>query len=300
MSREDIHLKRTTIPAADTLRVASLNLLNQPGNLQARLANLAAEVRALDLDVLCLQEVLAEADPMVADYLTQHTQLAHTHAAEPKWKAGGASYGTLTLTRKPLTCHEQMTYAGIDARGSAIIPATIVGIEHNGRTVHIINVHLAWGSQAEPVRMRQAELLNFWTERKRAADPDAIVLMLGDFNAEENNSVMRFLRGQQASALDFGTLWVDAWQMHGAPDNRITSEPETYWGEQTGARKSSLYNLDLIPKRRIDYILAYDWCYGKAGSPLTFQRFADTLTGDAKEISDHFGICSDIYVPRVP
>lgn len=299
MVHPDISLKRMTIPGSELLRVGSLNLLNQHAHLRQRLDGLVAEITRLDLDVLLLQEVLTESDPDTATYIAEHTHLKYAHAADPKKKPNEASYGTMVLSRTKFVKKGQERFSVVFSAGMAITAATYIATKVNDRAVHIFNVHFTWGSASEPMRMQQAEILTTWARSIRKEDPEAVILMGGDFNAQQDSSTLRFLTGLQSSDRGLGTLWVDAWRMWGTDNNFITSDPETYWGGRTGARKSGLYNLDLVPKRRIDYLLAYDWVYGKEGSPLSFQRFADELTGDEREISDHFGIMADFWVPPV-
>lgn len=298
VSHPDISLKNMTVPGGELLRVGSLNLLNQHAHLQGRLDGLIAEIERLDLDVLLLQEVLEHSEPDTATYIAEHTRLNFSHAAPPK-KANEGSYGNRILSRKKLVEKGDERFHVVFAGNRAAIPTAYAAIEFNGRKVHIFNVHLTWGSDSEPLRMHQAEIITGWAQAIRLKDPEAIILLGGDLNAQPQSSTFRYLTGQQSGDHGLGTLWVDAWSMWGTDSNLITSDPETYWGGKTGARKSGLYNLELVPKRRIDYLLAYDWVYGKEGSPMSFQRFADELTGDEREISDHFGIMSDFWVPLV-
>lgn len=297
MTHPDVSLKRMVVPGGELLRVGTLNLLNQPANLRQRLDGLTAEIERLDLDVLLLQEVLEQSEPDTAAYLAEHTHLKYSHAAPPKKKPNEESYGNRILSRTKFLKKGDERFHVIFAGSHSIIPAAYGAIEFNGRMVHIFNVHLVWGSAAEPLRMQQAEIMSSWASSIRREDSEAVILLGGDLNAQPQSSTFRFLTGQQSGDRGTGTLWVDAWSMWGTDENFITSDPETYWGGKTGARKSGLYNLDLVPKRRIDYLLAYDWVYGKEGSPLSFERWADQLTGDEREISDHFGVMVDFWVP---
>lgn len=94
------------------------------------------------------------------------------------------------------------------------------------------------------------------------------------------------------------TVWVDSWVLHGTQDNWATSDPSSFWGSRTAAGVG-LLNSGMIPKRRIDYIMSYDWCYGRHGSPLSFGVFGNELSFSCSDLSDHFGVFSDIYVPAL-
>lgn len=55
----------------------------------------------------------------------------------------------------------------------------------------------------------------------------------------------------------------------------------------------------LVPERKIDYIFVQGWIYGQIGSPSNVSLFGSTLTTDGHEISDHYGVIADIWLPKV-
>lgn len=199
------------------------------------------------------------------------------------------------FTKNPETIYTPINLDIAD-RISEPVHALAAHIEYNGHDIHIINAHLAWGGNNEWVRLREAEKINAYVKSKLVNHPEAIFLLVGDLNTLETSSTVRYLKGlQEGTQPHLGAYWVDAWELHGNENNYITSDPETYWGVLT-ANGKGLTIPSLLPKRRIDYIFSYGWCYGKQGFPLNFNRFADKKT--VPEISDHYGIWSDIYIPE--
>lgn len=214
---------------------------------------------------------------------------------EPTTIDSGIKYGVATFSK-----YENVFFTTIkqNVEGSPelAVHALDAYINYNNQNVHIINAHFSWGGNNSWVRLRQAELINEYVQKLLETSPEDVFLLVGDLNTLNESSTLRYLKGlQEGTYTHSGAYWVDAWDIHGTTENEITSNPDTYWGASTAATKNLMIP-SLIPKRRIDYILSYGWCYGKQGYPLNFSRFADENT--IPEISDHYGIWSDIYIPK--
>lgn len=290
------------IPKKHTLTIASLNLLSKSENLNVRVDNLIKEVETLNIDVLCLQEILLTDTEMVKEKFKQFG-FAHVAVGDPSLPA---EVDDIKLLQQNiiLSKHEIVETTLIDLNVEDLIKtrspsAVCIKLNINGYNVHITTAHLAWSAVVEWKRIRQAEIISRHALHVRTNDPDSILILAGDLNAQENSSTLRYLKGLQESPSGTGTLWLDAWEMFGTEDNWVTSNPETFWGKAIAQRHSPTFT-QLIPKRRIDYIMAYEWCYGQKGSPLSFDTFSKTETGTSDEVSDHYGVISKIYVPLNP
>lgn len=286
---------------SDILRFGSLNLLNNPSHLRERIPALVQEVSERDIQVLCLQEVLRDDRLLVEEALFNAGFVSASYGEPVLNKHSGNFDGTAIFSKMVPTAYDFLSFEEIEQEimvEKKPIPAVVARFELNGRSVHVLSCHFAWGSFSEAVRLRQASVISRYARSVKLADSTAVVLAAGDFNARETSSTIRFLHGEQENNLGESTMWVDAWKVHGKPENWVTSDPTYFWGGQT-ARGVGILNPDMIPKRRIDYILSFDWCYGSAGFPLSYDVFGDKRTGDVSELSDHFGIVSDIYVPAV-
>lgn len=303
MTLPNVELKYSVIPGTDLIRLATLNLLHSPISIEERVKFLAEEINRTEIDVLCLQEVLSEkqAGFDIVEFLCDNTNLSFGQRGITT-SHKGLETGNATLTRFEDASFVQHSYVKsalhVSPAFGNIIEPVITSLIVNGVNVHIFNVHYIWGSGAERTRVRQAEQLVRHVEHLREVDPHCVCLMAGDFNSVPDALTMQFLYGLQESPDGATTLWVDAWKIAGNAENEITNDPETYWAKET-CKAFNLLNVDLIPKRRIDYILSYEWCYGKTGSPVRFDRWANNQNQEGLEISDHFGIWADIYIPNL-
>ena len=277
----------------NTIRIASLNLLNSDYNLETRINNLIAELETVNPDVLCLQEVMDERTyhtlETIADTLGYKSSY---HAINAPQMHTGVLFGNAILIKTAHATSSILYENQLDIYNPAPIITTT--FTHNKYNVHVINAHLAWGSNSSGLRTRQAEKISQHAATTRANDPKSIILFAGDLNAIENSGTVRYLQGLDETRTGETTLWIDAWLANGNTNNQITSNPTTPLGVLTASKFGG--GTDNYPKRRIDYIFSYEYCYGRAGYPTTFQRFADN---DSKEISDHYGIYADILLPTL-
>lgn len=297
-----IVLTEQTVNPDSLVRVASLNLLNNPSRIVERVEAFIRVAGGLEFNILCLQEVLESEQYRIIDRVSEALGFRASYSDMVYHEKVGHNQGNVILAKDPAT-----TFATINLevtgfpQNTLIPPAAVVSKSIvNGRELHVITAHLTWGSTTEWVRLRQVEKINEYAWKAKELNPKAIVIFTGDLNAVDESSTLRYLYGNQEGSRHNGTVWVDAWKMFGTEENRVTSNPESFWGKETAKNHSSsgsIFN-SLTPKRRIDYILSYEWCYGKPGSPLSFHRFADTPMENGLEISDHYGIYSDIYVPE--
>lgn len=274
-----------------TVNVAQLNLLNNPDSFDKRLETLHSELQNRDIDFLCLQEVLVDKREQLEETLTGLGFVSSVYGETVLNKHGHS--GNAIFSKHSHTWYEFVGFSSLGVDNT--IPAVVARTKIFGTEVYVVTAHLAWGGNAEQVRLRQATLLSDYSERIYQQHPGSVIVLTGDFNAMEDNSTIRYLTGKQENHLEKSTYWVDAYKMHGSLDDWVTSDPCTFWGSST-ARHVGILHPELIPSRRIDYIFSYGWCYGKPGSPLSFERFGTVLTGDEYELSDHYGLISRILV----
>jgi len=279
----------------NTIRVASLNLLNNSRNIETRVEELIKELTIINPDILCLQEVIqTETFPIIQTLANALGYTTTFHTAETPEKHTGIHYGNAILSKTKETHFDTLGQEELHILNP--VPILTSSFEIHGHNVHIVNAHLAWGSRNSGTRTRQAEKIAQYALQVREADPQAVVIMTGDLNAVEESGTIRFLKGLEETHQGENTLWVDAWAEHGTPENAITSDPTIPLGLQT-AGLFGITDASHTPHRRIDYIFSYEWCYGKTGFPLTYGRFADK---PETQISDHFGIYSDILLLPKP
>ena len=312
----------------EMLRIATWNLDSNPQLAEERMLAAAAEL--LDVEVLLVQENQVLPDGRTAvSVLAEHAGFGFVFERD---EHTGVLPGTAILSRYPFAFTETIDYEEtvrfLDASrlqetphvsgssGSAtatttpgkpgpvvpprpvVIPAMLAGIDHpSGRRLVVVSAHLAWGSFAEPVRLHQAETLarrlddltGFGSGR---TDPIGVIGM--DANTLPASATIRFLTGLDPLG-PYATLFVDTFAVAGSGPG-TTSTPHNPYSARTAAVVGIL-RADLLPDRRIDFLLARGYVYGRPGFPL-----ASGLLGDAAVLtpSDHYGVWSDLWMPPVP
>lgn len=246
----------------DGLHVATLNIRNIADRWEERLPLLLADMRALQPDVIGLQEVVY---PMQQDRLLGAAGEGRYRASRAG--AGKPEYGNSLLVREPLeaTAEERLD---LGWNRSAIrvllrLPA--------GAVLLFAATHLHHVPADESVRDEQAAMLVEWLASAPAADAQVLV---GDFNAEPDEPAYARIRSQ-----GFRSAYLEA---NGA-------EPAVTW--PSGIQAPGM-DTDGDPGC-LDYI----WLRGAVRATdvrLTFDRPA---VGDPTLYpSDHIGIAAHIVV----
>lgn len=281
------------IPAEHQLRIATLNLLHSNLHLDKRSSMLHNELEGLQPDILHIQEANFDGHK---DVLNSIMQLGFTHQAysESVFVTEGQTSATLTLARYPFDS-KVLPRIPDDSFHRPHVETLMSTMVINGREVVTFNMHLAWGAR-EHIRMQQVVQIETEAAHVTARNPDAIILLAGDANAEDTYESMRFLRGE-TDINGISTLWVDAWKMHGNERNMLTSQSNGVLAHET-ARTVGITFPNMVPMRRIDYIYVRGWAYGRIGSPLGFGRWVDKYD-NGLTVSDHFGLWSDVLLAPV-
>ncbi len=158
------------------LRVVTLNLYHDRAEWPRRLPLIVEGLRALDADVIALQEVLQTPElPNQADTLAAalgyRVQFVSTDPADQPRR-----YGNALLTRDPVLVQDWAPLAPRD-------DARSVGharVQVRGQPVNVYFTHLHWTRDGGAIRARQLQDALAFIERSAGAAPS---LLLGDFNA---------------------------------------------------------------------------------------------------------------------
>ena len=163
--------------APDTLTVVTLNLWHDQHDWPRRLAVILAELRRLQPDALCLQEVLQHPTlrnqaETLADSLGFRMQFASVDGADrPK------RYGNAVLTPHPvLAGGERNLEPASDYRAVAHMR-----FAWRGREVDAYSTHLHHTPQGGAIRATQVRHLLAYVDSTRGRGP---LVLAGDFNAE--------------------------------------------------------------------------------------------------------------------
>lgn len=158
------------------LRVVTLNIYHDRADWPARLPLIVEQLRALDADVIALQEVLqTETLPNQADTLAAalgyHAQFVSLDAEDRARR-----YGNALLTRWPVETHGSTALAPReDSRSMGWARIT-----RDGQPINVYFTHLHAGQGGAAIRRQQLEDAVRWID---ATAGDAPSLVLGDFNA---------------------------------------------------------------------------------------------------------------------
>lgn len=182
------------------LKLVSFNIWHNQGDWAARLPLLIAVLRAAEADVIGLQEVLEDAAvalpnqaQTIADALGGYS--VHFVSTDPE--GAPRRYGNALLCRLPVVGFDSRKLQPLDDYRTAIR----VGVSLGGRSVDVINTHLAWQDDAAAVRARQIQDL----VSMLPSDGTPLIVM-GDFNAVQEDAGLSALTGPRFfSALPRGT-----------------------------------------------------------------------------------------------
>lgn len=272
------------------LRVLTINIQADEGD-PRRLALVNRELRALEPDVVALQEVLhAPGRDQLHELLNgtglHGTHQAHVMAYTPQFadRYGGSGIAT----RWPHRIVEVLDLRLTDAPD---VPwctlAASVELPDEGELLFIATT-ASWRLDAEAARERQAIALSDLDARHRTRLPTIIA---GDLNATPDASSIRYLTGRQALG-GRSVHYHDAWEVAG-------HGPGHTWTVDNPSARSEIEQIVRQPehRRRIDYVLIGSWhahpeahCFIRAAQ-LAFNRPTDGLWP-----SDHYGVLVDLDI----
>lgn len=279
--------------APELLRVATMNTLNTDDNYLERFESIIVEAATKNVDVLLLQEMLGVHHSNALRILEKHGFMYNILADTNHQKKSEAYVsGNGVASRIEFTSHKIIPFT----YQKKLLKAVSIQLFYNGKEVHLISTHNCWGGDKGNVRLSQTVALNDYAVKMKKRNPESVIILGGDFNEEPASESMRFLRGESSTLSIDSAFWVDV--THGTNlETAPTTRPYGYWGIKTAAIVN-IVSPAQIPERRIDYMFVHGWVYGKVGYPSNTERFGVTVTDSGLELSDHYGIVSDIWVPK--
>ena len=297
--KKDLSFGRVVIPASEQVRISTLNLLHNPESLDERVDFLCQNLSRSAPDILCLQEVIFDSgdSSVYLKRIASETGLEVVSSIRQHESRTGLMSGTAILSSLDVISSGSFFLDNADP-GATNQHGSFVILQHPlGNAVIAITAHLHWGGENEYGRLTQLMAINAkaneFAETYRDLNP--VILLTGDFNALPDGDAIRFMTGKGIVAGHKGAYWTDAWGMLGNADNEFTMVPDNHWARET-AYGCGIDIPELMPKRRIDYIMSYGWTYGKHGSPLTFAKDYDAVSPLGYPISDHAGLTADYWV----
>ena len=261
---------------ADVLKLVTLNIWNRQGPWERRLPLIRAGLRALDPDLIALQEVLRF--PGVGDQATE-IGLDHHLAYGPAVAIGGSplTVGNALLSRWPIVETRTVPLpVAKEGDGRSLLCCTV---ETPRGLLGVYVTHLTWQLHLGHEREQQVRLIDDTVQETRPKSGPPVILM-GDLNAEPDADEIRFLRGL-SSLGGRSTYWADCFGQCG--------EGPGY----TFARSNPYARTAREPSRRIDYILVRGPDHEGKGEPVAARVVLDEPT-DGDWPSDHYGVYAEV------
>lgn len=274
-----------------TLRVVTLNLWGDHAPLAARLDAAAAGLRALEPDVVLLQEVRAgEGLPNTAEQLAARLGAGHVvayaagvQAEAGTWGPGSAAgeEGVAILTRHAFG--ETRVGELPDGRPTERRVLLSARVDAAGAALWCHTTHLHWRLTDGLARERQVVAID---EAVREIAGDAPHVLGGDFNAAPDCDEIRFLCGRHTLA-GRRTYWQDAFARCNP------GEPGWTWARQNPMTEPLRW---LEPDRRVDYLFVSTERRDGRGRVLDARVVLDLPAPDGTWPSDHFGVLAEIAI----
>ncbi|MGD0837501.1 MAG: endonuclease/exonuclease/phosphatase family protein [Polyangia bacterium] len=266
---------------AKRLRCLTLNLWGAEAPLDRRMQVVVAALRALNPDVVALQEV-REALPRLPNQAQAIGEaLGLSHVFSPATPVEDGQEGLAILSTGPIIEQRTLALPHAQPKERRILLSARVSLGQGSLWVHTthLNYRLAHGKEREDqVKAIEASLVQLGGERPQ--------ILMGDFNARPESDEIRWLRGQ-VTLEGRRTYFQDAWE-------RIhPGEPGWTWATANPYTARLAF---LEPDRRIDYIFVTAMRGDGRGTVHDCRIVLDRGEPDGVFASDHFGLCAEIQV----
>ena len=260
------------------VRVVSWNIWWRFGPWEGRQEPISRVLRSLDADVVCLQEVFADAasDRDQAEELAEATGL---HMARGRSDDGRPlNFGNALLSRWPLNDVATLALPTADRSSRAAVVATV---DSPSGPFTAVSLHLTWQYHASVERERQLEVVVAEAHRRqRRIGSDFPAVLAGDFNAVPDSDEIRRLTGFARPYVD-GLVFTDAWAAVG-------EGPGYTWTRDNPHTADAQF-----PRRRVDHVMVA-WPRPKPlGNPLRAE-LAGVEPIDGMVPSDHYAVVVDL------
>ncbi len=240
------------------MRVMTWNLWWRFGPWRERQPAIAAELAAIDPDVVLLQEVFADDDDGsdqardLAEARGLHWVGTRARPTEERSHPGRARFGNAILSRWPIRSSSQLALPGADGKPSPRSALWAV-LDHPAGPQAVVTTHLEWRYDASPLRQQQLDALvrwvgDCWNDLALDLDADRPIVLGGDLNAVPESDELRRLTGLAAPYGDpdrtgVPRVFTDAWAACG-------DGPGHTWTRDNPHSEDAQW-----PRRRLDYLL---------------------------------------------
>ena len=268
---------------ATRVRIATWNLWGRYGPWEARLPVIIENLRAVNADILALQEVWDDGARNQAREIAaalSYAEPVYAHNLE----RDGAQSGNAVLSRWPIERSEVRTLprkgvnGAVDDEGEERL-CVFAEIGGPRGPIQVFCAHLSWSDDHSAIRQEQTrEIARFIRETRPRSFP---AVLCGDLNAEQDSDELRILTGGAAAPMP-RVILRDAWRAA-----RNTSPGYTWSNDNPFAAAS----LDL--DRRIDHVMVGQPKLGGVGH-VRSAHIAGDVPIDGMWGSDHLAVVAEL------
>ena len=270
------------------LKVLTFNTWGRTGPWAQRKAIILDGIRALEPDVIGLNEVWEDADGDLADELADEIGGEwHVHDAPAYELAAGRTCGNGILSRFRFTETEAWPLPEPRHDGGRNLVFAMIATPWGKLPVFV--THLSWMAHQGAARMQQMQQIRSWiNERAPIQRGDAPTdtlppILMGDMNTEPDSDEIRFVRGYTAD--EYGFYMADCFGVRGEGAGHTWHRDNVY-----AAREH-------YPNRRIDYIFVRGPEREGRGRVLSARLAFDRPDHEVYP-SDHFGVDVELQATK--
>lgn len=267
---------------SSSLKITTFNTLHNIKLIEERYAKLFKELEAAKSEVAFLQEARVDRYGLLAELADRYHWFISAGDMETTQSSDAWYCGNVILTKaKPI--RTDVIEVKLVPEKSILVVETEAGL--------LFNLHLAWGSHAENIRLQAAVTVNSLAEKFRTAEPTKLIIAGGDFNALPESATLRYLKGLDVVE-EHSTVWTSIWD---TVQTFPTARKDGGWAEET-ALSVGIKFPELLPDRTIDYLMSYGFNYGRKGYPLSLEKFGTSILSNGFALSDHYGLTVDFLL----
>ena len=253
------------------IKVLSWNLWWKFENYLDRQNLILSELKKLDPDILCLQEVWEDADNSQAKKISD--LLGCEYIYSKSFEIDGVSFGNAIISKFPiLNSSSHLIPTAVAFNENRTLLHSVVN--YNSCKIDILCTHLNYKYNQSDIRQNQVNfILEYISNLEKSEFP---IILCGDFNADPLSDEIMQITGLKSPIKR--TVLRDAWQITNCDESGYT------W-----SNKNSYAKRNLEVDRRIDYIFVGIPAKRGVGHPLK-SVLVGTSPKDSVYPSDHFGI----------
>lgn len=248
------------------MKIATFNIWNSDRGMPLRERQIINEIKSLNSDIICLQEVKTEVYNKLRSEISEY-KYSYYHNFNNEYDGLAVFSKYPILTKKHTKC------------------AILITSECENNIYLVVNVHLPWDSS-----IRKEQYIVDIIKEVDSIDADCTILT-GDFNCSENSSVHHYLTGQRTLLnSEANPYWEDIAEIYAEItntklENTLDLRNNPRWKGKnvayTSGRIDRIYIRDAFPKP--PHQLKYFSLFGKN---------IDEQSGYCA--SDHYGVVAEI------